>query len=337
MDFVILAGTIGSDVQWARGFPRPLLPLGDGRTLLDALLQRFDKYTDSLSAICANGHSDIIEAYSASASRRKPLVLFEEGAPLGTAGCLRPCTDHLRSDTFFLASGTAWLADEPEALLEQHRASGNAMTVFCTRDPGDCEDQPRRLIPTGIYCCQRETLKHIRPAGYQDLKEQWVPAMQRAGLRVGTILVSSASGEIRAWSNYTRVLSESINSADLSDRHSRMAAPGVWIGRGAKIAPTARIVGPVVLGQGCEIESDTLLVGPVVLGDGCRVGAGSRLVRVVAPGRVVFPTDSSVSDRLVPPWDARAGARLLAHVASGSKRTLRFGPAVIADSNTKVF
>lgn len=336
MDFVVLAGTIGSDVQWARGFPRPLLPLGDGRTLLDALLRRFDNYPNSLSAICANGHSDIIEAYAAQDARRKPLMLFEEGAPLGTAGCLRPCAAHLQSETFFLASGTAWLADEPEALLEQHRAGGNAMTVFCTRDPGDSEGQPRRLIPTGIYCCKRETLKYIRPAGYQDLKEQWVPAMQRAGLRVGTVVVSSASGEIRTWSNYMRVLSESVNSADLSDRRSQMVAPGVWIGRRTKVAPTARIVGPVILGQGCEIEDDTLLVGPVVLGDGCRVGAGSRLVRVVAPGRVEFPADCSVSDRLVPPWDARAGARLLAHVGRGSRRTRRFGPAAIADSGTKV-
>lgn len=336
MDFVVLAGTIGSDVQWARGFPRPLLPLGDGRTLLDALLQRFDNYPDSLSAICANGHSDIIEAYAAQNARRKPLVLFEEGAPLGTAGCLRPCAEHLRSDTFFLASGTAWLADEPEALMEQHRASGNAMTVFCSRQPGDSEQRPRRLIPTGIYCCERETLKHIRPAGYQDLKEQWVPAIQNAGLRVGTVTVSTANGEIRTWANYMRVLSDSINSADMSDRRSQMVAPGVWIGRGSRISPTSRIVGPVVLGQGCEIESDALLVGPVVLGDGCRVGAGTRLVRVVAPGRVLFPTDSSVSDRLVPPWDARAGARLLAQVGSGSKRTLRFGPAAITDPKTKV-
>jgi NDP-sugar pyrophosphorylase family protein len=243
---------------------------------------------------------------------------------------------HLRSDKFLLASGTAWLADEPEVLLEQHRASGNAMTVFCSRQRGDSQERPRRLIPTGVYCCERETLKYIRPAGYQDLKEQWVPALQNAGLRVGTVMVSSASGEIRTWANYLRVLSESINSADMSDRRAQMVAPGVWIGRGSKIAPSARIVGPVVLGQGCEIESDTLLLGPVVLGDGCRVGAGSRLVRVVAPGRVVFSADASVSDRLVPPWDARAGARLLAQVGRGSKRTLRFGPAAISDSKTKV-
>lgn len=336
MDFVVLAGTIGSDVQWARGFPRPLLPLGDGRTLLDALLQRFDCYTDSLSAICANGHSDIIEAYASSANRAKPLVLFEEGAPLGTAGCLRTCTGHIRSQSFFLASGTTWLCDEPEQLLEQHRASGNALTVFCSREPGDSDDQPRQLIPTGLYCCEQETLKYIRPAGYQDLKEQWVPALKRAGLRVGAVVVSSSNGEIRTWSNYMRVLTETISNTDMTNRRMQNVAPGVWIGRGSKIAPSARIVGPVVMGQGCEIEEDTLLVGPVVLGDGCRVGAGSRLVRVVAPGRVVFSKDSTVSDRLVPPWDARAGAKLLAAVGREQNRTLRFGPAVTADFKSKV-
>lgn len=330
MDFVVLAGTIGSDVPWARGFPRPLLPLGDGRTLLDALLGRFDMYPDALSAVCANGHTDIIEAYAARGDRQKPIVLFEEGVPLGTAGCLRQCASHLKTDRFFLASGTTWLAGDPQAMLEQHRSSGNTMTVFCTQEPGSETKGRRRLTPTGIYCCEREALKFIRPAGYQDLKEQWVPAIRRAGLRVGAVVVSEASGEIRAWSNYIRVLTESINAAKLSDRRSQMAAPGVWIGRGSKVSASARIVGPVVLGQGCEIGDDTLLVGPVVLGDGCRVGSGSRLVRVVAPGRVAFGADSSVSDRLIPPWDATAGPRLLAAVNPEGSRMVRFGAAAMS-------
>ena len=329
MDLVVLAGTIGSDVGWARGYPRPLLPLGDGRTLMAALLERFDTYPDALSAICANGHADHIEAHLSVLGRQKPLILLEEGVPLGTAGCLRKCAPHLKSDTFCLAGGSVWLADDPQWMLEQHRISGNAITAFCTQSRSWNGESTRRLTPAGIYCCERTALQHIRSTGYFDLKEQWVPALRKAGLRVGAIAVSPNTGEVRTWPRYAQVLSDSISSARLEVQGFRSPAPGVWIGSGAKIAATARIAGPVLLGRGCVVESGALLVGPLVLGDGCRIGANALLERVVAPGKIAFPKGAAVSDRVVASSKASPFPVVLAEGCRGSKALRRLGPAAL--------
>jgi mannose-1-phosphate guanylyltransferase len=54
-----------------------------------------------------------------------------------------------------------------------------------------------------------------------------------------------------------------------------LAHTSVWM------APSARLVGPVMLGAGAVIGEGATLVGPTVIGPGCRVGAGALLSRSV--------------------------------------------------------
>jgi exosortase len=310
MDLVILAGTIGQDASWTHGCPRPLLPLA-GTTLLERLLATFEHNDSAARAVCANGHADVIARHLAGRNVGRGLMIVEDGIPRGTAGCLKACESLTGANTILLVGASVWFEDDPEWLLEQHRSSGNALTVFCASDAAYAGSGfARALKPAGIYCCDRAALEYIRPTGYQDLKEQWVPVLREAGLRVGAVTLRGGSCEVSDWSTYIRVLARSLSDERLAERGYRRLVPDIWCGEDVEIAPQARIVGPALLGHGCKIEDGAVIVGPVILGNGSHVGRNSWLVRVVAAEGVRFPPGSSVTDRLISPRPAASAENL---------------------------
>lgn len=318
MDLVVLAGTIGPEVGWTRGCPRPLLPLG-GVTLLETLLSHFDAFTDGRSAVCANGHTEMIARRMGEYKTRRTLVMIEDGVPRGVAGCLKDCESLLESRDIFVTSGSLFLDDDPEWMLARHHESGNALTVFCShRDGGD-----GRLRPAGIYCVNRDALRFVRPTGYQDLKEQWVPAIQAAGLRVGSVVLRGSTNEIRAWSDYTDAVERVLLSQEPARNGYRSVLPGVWYGDDVRVSDSSRIFGPVLLGAGVTIEDGAAVVGPSVLGDGCRVGRGAALVRIMTTQSVDFGGDRFLADRLVHGAvgpDSRTKQALLSRVSGGTPK-----------------
>jgi lipopolysaccharide/colanic/teichoic acid biosynthesis glycosyltransferase len=59
---------------------------------------------------------------------------------------------------------------------------------------------------------------------------------------------------------------------------------------GARIHPSANVVGPVVVQEGAEIEEDATVIGPTVVGPGGRVGKRATVAQcVVGTGQVVVP------------------------------------------------
>jgi len=298
MDLVVLAGRMGREAGWTRGIPRPLLTVRDS-TLIETLISRFDTLPLTSCTICANGHSKVIrERFQATGLSRKAAVV-EDGIPLGTAGCLKLCEPRLQSDVVFVVGGSVFLDDDPQWMLDVHRSQGNALTVFCTEgSESSSSGSGRPLRPVSVYCCNREVLQHIRPVGFQDLKEQLVPALQEAGLRVGAVVVRGRTREISDWNSYLEILGHEM-SGEHDEANWKQLTPDVWCQEGVKIASTARIVGPAMLGAGCSIAKDAVVVGPAILGAGCSVGERSFLIRVIAPKGVRFRKGSTVMDRIV--------------------------------------
>ena len=59
---------------------------------------------------------------------------------------------------------------------------------------------------------------------------------------------------------------------------------------GARIHPSASVVGPVVVQEGAEIEEDATVIGPTVIGPGGRVGTRATVAQcVIGGGQVVAP------------------------------------------------
>lgn len=304
MDLVVLAGSVGKGVSWTGGCIKSLLPLPVRSTLIEALVSRFDTGSSKNKCIiCSDGHKDqFVESIRTNQVKHLELDFFEDTVPLGTAGCLKACELLTSSSTIMLAGGSVWLDDDPQWMLEEHRRAGNALTVFCTKDAGWASAGSQRFLrPAGLFCCDRSVLKYIRPSGFQDLKEQLVPALKRAGLRVGAVALPGGTCEVSELSTYLSIIARVLAEGRFHINGFARIAPDIWCGRGIHIASHARIVGPVLLGHGCKIEDGAVIVGPTMLGDGSHVGRGARLIRVVAQERLRARSGLLVTDRVFPP------------------------------------
>lgn len=295
---IVLAGAVGQEHSWTGGLPRPLLPLPGG-SLVEALLGRLTTGLDGGRAICANGHTALLsESIGGRTSGR--IHYYEDRLPRGTAGCLKDCACRFDGDTFLVAGGAVWLEDDPAHIVAEHRRQGNALTVCCsgTRDAVQF-GRHRALPPAGVYCCERSALEHVRDAGFQDIKEQLIPALREAGERVGVVVLSERTREVRTWSAYLSVLARSLEAELFAKHHCDRLAPGIWVGRDVEIAANARLFGPVFLGDGCRVGDGSVIVGPAVFGRNCRIGADSMLLRVVGHDNICLPAGVHVANQLL--------------------------------------
>lgn len=336
-DIVLLSGDVGSGAECAIPFPRTLLPLING-TVLETLVTRLSAITWSTCTVCSNGHTDALRRSAALATRIRPKPYFlADAAPLGPAGCLRACDSEFRGESVFVAGGSTWLEEDPAWMIRQHLAHGNALTVYCTGDTKRALMFGRTALqPSGVYCVQREALSFVKSQGFQDIKEQLIPALRNAGLRVGAVRLRSPVFAVTDWPSYMRALSRACGIGPTPATGFHQLRPGVWCGEGSVVSDTARLSGPIVLGEDCVVEAGVSLNGPVVLGSGSRVGADSSLIRVVAPNSVAFPRGSFVSDRFIGSGQNEAGLVLRQNgrgtrpstvLRTGLRKKLRFSRA----------
>jgi len=302
VDLVILAGTVGPGAPWARGLLRPVLPL-PGTTIIEALLKNLREVFDGTCTICANSHTGpIASRLGRDASLASQVEFFEDPIPRGTAGCIKACESRIRGDVIFVAGASVWLEDDPLWMIEQHRAQGNALTVFCTRGAaGIGARQNGQFKPVGLYCCDPVVMDFIPEVGYRDLKEQLVPALQRAGLRVGAVVLQHQTCEVSDWETYLHAVTRALSDSRLQGSGYWQLTPDVWRGEDVEIAPQARVVGPALLGHGCRVADGAVVIGPTILGDGSHVGHGSWLMRVVAPHGARIPAGVTIADQLLWP------------------------------------
>ncbi len=76
-------------------------------------------------------------------------------------------------------------------------------------------------------------------------------------------------------------------------------AKGIWIHKTAKIAPTAGVIGPVIIGKGAELRHGAYIRGNVLIGDGAVVGNSTELKNVILFNDVQVPHYNYVGDSIL--------------------------------------
>ena len=78
-----------------------------------------------------------------------------------------------------------------------------------------------------------------------------------------------------------------------------LLSEGVLIGKGVRIADTARIEAPAILGDGCEVRHGAYIRGSVILGKGCVVGNSSEIKNSVLFDGAQVPHFNYVGDSVL--------------------------------------
>lgn len=87
--------------------------------------------------------------------------------------------------------------------------------------------------------------------------------------------------------------------AKLPKKEYDCPANGMWIHKTAKIAPTAGIIGPVIIGPAAEIRHCAYIRGKVIVGAGAVVGNSTELKNVILFDQVQVPHYNYVGDSIL--------------------------------------
>ncbi|MGN6367656.1 MAG: sugar phosphate nucleotidyltransferase [Phycisphaerae bacterium] len=263
MNAVVLAGGVRSGLEVpGSGLPRALWPFPDQPLITHVLAFLRDSGCQGL-AVCANGKTKMIASQlSSGASPWLDLHYSEDPLPRGPAGCLRDLQEWIGNETFVAAQGTAHYDFDLQAMLDDHRRTGAAITVAAR----PCSDDPTLLEPVGIYLVEPATLSLIQPVGFQDFKEQFLPKVIAAGMTVRCHTIRGSATLIHSPAHYLHALGEAIAraAAHLPAGYQQIA-PGVVAHETAKIHPSARITGPAWISENAVVEEHSVLAGPVLL------------------------------------------------------------------------
>ena len=280
MKAVVLAGgPEASRCPLALVRPRPLFPLVSD-VLLGKLLRTLHETDVSEAVVCANGKTRVMrEHFLKRPSEVMPLEFYDDEMPRGAGGCVKDVEGFLGNEPFLVVEGGLFLDGDLKGLIEEHRASGSAMTVAAVParewSGGDGSGRDgERLSPLGVYVAEPEVLAHIPEHGFYDMKEQLIPKLKSRGLRVSASRYHGQHRRIGCANTYAAFVQELLSGvlgmavfAGLQETASQ-----VWQAEGAQVAPTARLIGPVVVGPNAVVGAEAVVTGPTLIGEGVVVG-----------------------------------------------------------------
>jgi len=301
---VVLAGTHPwSGSSFEKLAPRPLVPVAL-EPLISYSLRWLLKGGIRQATICANGTTRLIAAALGNgAALDMELRYYLDGTPRGPAGCVRDAAGDTGAETLVVTDGTAIPTVDLAEVLASHHASGAAVTAVVHRD----QALSASPSPAGIYVFERRALEHVGANGFQDIKENLIPRLHRAGERVVAHASQSFCPHVLNAQTYLAVNHWMLQRL----AHADESMGGALLHPSASVHASARLVGPVMLGADVRVEAGATVVGPTSIGGGSVLGRGALVARSVVWGRCVVGEGSMVhgcvvgNDAVVP-----AGNRL---------------------------
>ena len=274
---IVLAGTHRwSGSKFETLGTRPLVPVALS-PLISYSLRWLRQGGVSRVTICANHASRAVEAVlGRSAELEMELSYYQDDTPRGAAGCVRDAGLSTDSETFVIADGSAIPTVGLAELLAAHRASGAPVTAVVHRN----RSRSTPASPGGVYVFERRVLDLIPEHGFQDIKENLIPRLHRAGERVMAyesegvcprVLNAQTYLAVNQWVLERRVREEGEGEG--------LIHPTAWV------EPGARLVGPVQLGPRVRVQSGATIVGPTSIGAESTVGRNALVARSVVWSR----------------------------------------------------
>lgn len=295
---IILAGAYPRGSGALEGLaPRPLLPVAQQPLITYALRWMADGGLDS-ATVGANSAARAIRTQLSHRAVELDLDFVEDWTPRGAAGCVRDAGMKTDARSFVVADGTTVPVVNIRELLDTHAAQKSLLTVVVGADAAG------RLRPSGVYVFDRRASSFIPEDGFQDIKEKLLPRLYGAGEAVATFLASGLAPRAFNAETYLALNHWALEHAPHNTSLDFRAVGQARVHGSATVAPTARLLGPILLGPRTRVGEGATLIGPVSIGGDTIVGRDAVVSRsVVWEGCVVstgaFVDRSILADRVV--------------------------------------
>jgi mannose-1-phosphate guanylyltransferase len=177
-----------------------------------------------------------------------------------------------------------------------------------------------------VYVFERRVLDHIPEAGFQDIKENLIPRLHRAGERVVTHETDGFCPHVLNAQTYLAVnqwMVQRLAEKGRDNGDESLVHPSAWVEQGALL------VGPVQVGARARVQAGATIVGPTSIGAestvarnalvarsavwrGCTVGEGSVVHGCVVGDGAVIPPAARLFNNVVGPSEPSEPSSLLA-------------------------
>ncbi len=358
MKAVIMAGGEGTRLRpLTANQPKPMLPMANA-PMAEHVVHLLRRHGFEEIVVTVGFLASTIRTYFGDGSELGVrLVYATEETPLGTAGSVLNARDEL-DDRFLVISGDVLTDVDLTALVEFHAKQESVATLALQAVENPLEfgiviigadgrvdrflEKPgwgevfSDTINTGIYVLEPEVFDWIPSGRAVDFSSEVFPTMLEAGRPLYGFVSSGYWEDVGTLEAYLSAHADILDGKVQIDMPGFPLRPGVWIGEGAEIHPSADVVGPALIGDNCRIGADVELRGHCVLGSNVRVGDNTILERCVIHDNVYLaPSVSARGCVIARSCDVRQGAHLEDGVVLGEGS--RVGRQAVVGAGVKVY
>ncbi|MHB1712558.1 MAG: sugar phosphate nucleotidyltransferase, partial [Acidimicrobiales bacterium] len=342
MKAVIMAGGEGTRLRpLTSNQPKPMLPMANIPMMEHVVnLLRHHGFEDIVVTVAFMANA--IRTYFGDGSEfGVRMVYATESTPLGTAGSVRNARDEL-DERFLVISGDVLTDIDLSEVVAFHERRGAMATlalkavdnplefgIVITGEDGSVErflEKPTwgqvfsDTINTGIFVLEPEIFEFIPEGRPVDFSGEAFPAVLEAGKPLYGFVADGYWEDVGTLEAYLKAHQDILDQRVQVELAGFQLRPRVWLGRGARIDPTATIVGPAVIGDNCVVGTGAYLGEYCTLGRNIRIGDNAVLQRSVVHDSSYLASavrvDGSVLGRNS---DLRSGARCEEGVVLGEQ------------------
>ncbi len=312
--------------------PKPMLPMVN-RPMAEHIVSLLRRHGFEEIVVTVAFMANAIRTYFGDGSDFGVRIIYAtEETPLGTAGSVLNAREEL-DERFVVISGDVLTDVDLTALVDFHNAQGAVATlalkamenplefgIVITDEKGRIErflEKPTwgqvfsDTINTGIYVLEPEVLDAVEAGRPVDFSGEVFPALLEDGRPLYGWVMEGYWEDVGTLEAYLQAHRDVLDGRVAVDIEGFPVRPGLFVGEGAEIDPSATIDGPAVIGPNSRIGAGAHLAPYCVLGSNVRVGDTAFLERTIVQDNTYIGASvvarGSVIGRSV---DLRQGAHL---------------------------
>lgn len=282
--------------------PKPMVPVMD-RPVMEYIIELLKKHGFEDIIVTLFYLPDNIRNHFGDGSQfGVHLRYFVEEFPLGTAGSVRNAR-RLLDDTFLVISGDTLTDIDLTRVIEYHKEKGAIATLALSQVDNPLEygvvmtDDSGRiirflekpgwsevfsdLVNTGIYVLEPAIFDFYKDKQVFDFSKDLFPLLMAHKEPLFGILSSDYWCDIGNLQQYRQAHYDILAGRVKVHINADEEKNGLFLGKGARIDPTARIEGPCYIGPGAVIKKNVKIGGYSVIGQGCTLSEGASVKRSI--------------------------------------------------------
>ncbi|HMK99190.1 MAG TPA: sugar phosphate nucleotidyltransferase [Acidimicrobiales bacterium] len=308
MKAVIMAGGEGTRLRpLTSNQPKPMLPMAN-RPMMEHVVNLLRHHGFDDIVVTVAFMANVIRSYFDDGSEfGVRMVYATEETPLGTAGSVGNAKEQL-DERFLVISGDVLTDIDLGAVLEHHDAHGALATIalkavedplefgiVITREDSSIErflEKPTwgqvfsDTINTGVYVLEPEIFDYIPDGRSVDFSAEVFPAVLAEGRPLQGFVADGYWEDVGTLEAYLRAHKDILDQKVHVQMEGFPLRPGVWLGKGADVHPTAEVSGPAVIGDNCAVGPGAKVGEYCVIGANVQVAENAVLQRTVVHDNV---------------------------------------------------